>query len=296
MIKVIAADMDGTLLDNRHQLAQETREAIEAACHAGIRFMIATGRNYSGAMEALKDAGLTCDYIVGSGAEVRNPQKQVVFTAPIDIGLCREVYEALKPYPVSEVYCTDTFDYRIGEAAEIEAGFLRQMRVFHIDKSIDDEQAKLDPLYQRIRSNTRIISDFDELETAQVPVYKIFLYSDDVLMLDEIRLALEKNPKIAVAASFVTNLEITDIKAQKGPVLKSYIESLGYKMEEVMVLGDSMNDYSMLSMDFGATVAMENGMPEIKKVSKYITKTNGEHGVAHAIYTLLEKRKRGEIV
>ena len=55
-------------------------------------------------------------------------------------------------------------------------------------------------------------------------------------------------------------MEITDARAQKGPILKEYIESLGYTMDEVMVLGDSLNDYSMMSMDFGATVAMGNAV------------------------------------
>ncbi|HEX3022690.1 MAG TPA: HAD hydrolase family protein, partial [Lachnospiraceae bacterium] len=79
-----------------------------------------------------------------------------------------------------------------------------------------------------------------------------------------------------------------NIEAQKGIALKEYIESLGYRMDEVMVLGDSMNDYSMLSMDFGATVAMENAMDRIKEVSKYITKTNDEDGVAYAIQKVLD--------
>ena len=61
-------------------------------------------------------------------------------------------------------------------------------------------------------------------------------------------------------------------------------------MDEVMVLGDSLNDLSMISMDFGATVAMENGDPEVKQAAKYITKTNEELGVAHAIRELLKRR------
>lgn len=78
------------------------------------------------------------------------------------------------------------------------------------------------------------------------------------------------------------------MRAQKGPVLKEYIESLGYTMEEVMVFGDSLNDFSMLEMDFGATVAMENADPEVKAVAKYVTKSNTEHGVAYVIEKLLE--------
>ena len=124
------------------------------------------------------------------------------------------------------------------------------------------------PLYRRIVENTKIISEFQELEESQVSVYKVFLYSNDLEMLARISKKLEKNKKLAVASSFKTNLEITAVEAQKGPVLKQYIESLGYTMDEVMVLGDSLNDYSMISMDFGATVAMENAVPEIKKAAK----------------------------
>ena len=99
-----------------------------------------------------------------------------------------------------------------------------------------------------------------------------------------------QNPELAVASSFILNQEVTEVRAQKGPVLKEYIESLGYTMDEVMVLGDSLNDYSMISMDFGATVAMENAVPEIKKAAKYITKSNNEFGVAYAIDQVLERQ------
>ena len=60
--------------------------------------------------------------------------------------------------------------------------------------------------------------------------------------------------------------------------------------EEVMVFGDSLNDYSMLSMDFGATVAMENADEEVKRVSKYVTKSNEDLGVAYTIHELLKKQ------
>lgn len=213
MIKVIASDMDGTLLDDNHRLAEETLAAIHKACDSGIRFMVATGRNFQGAMQELKGVEMTCDYILGSGAEVRNPDREVVFTAPLAMELCEEIYEALKAYPVSVVFCTDQYDYRIGTLKEIEDSFIRQLKAFHLDKNMTEEQAKADPIYQHVKANTKIISEFSALKAADVPVYKIFLYSDDIVMLDSIRKELDMNDRIAVAASFETNLEITDIKA-----------------------------------------------------------------------------------
>ena len=62
-------------------------------------------------------------------------------------------------------------------------------------------------------------------------------------------------------------------------------------MDEVMVLGDSLNDYSMMSMDFGATVAMGNAVSELKKRTNILRMSNDELGVAYAIRELLKKQK-----
>lgn len=96
MIKVIASDMDGTLLGDDHKIAPETQVAIKRACDAGIRFMVATGRNFRGAMDALKDTDITCDYILSSGAEVRNPQREVVKRTPIPLISARRSMRNLK--------------------------------------------------------------------------------------------------------------------------------------------------------------------------------------------------------
>lgn len=289
MIKVIASDMDGTLLGDDHKPAPETLAAVKKACDAGIRFMIATGRNFPGAMAELKDAELVCDYIVGSGAEVRNPQQEVVVTHPISIELCRAIYEEIRDYPLSVTFCTDGYDYKIGTPEEIEESLMLQMQLFF--SNLPREELAKSETYRRIKKSTRSMSDMDELEAAGVPVYKLFLYSEDKAMLDEMNVRLQRNKDIAVASSFPTNLEITDVKAQKGPVLKEYIESLGYTMDEVMVLGDSLNDLSMISMAFGATVAMTNADPEVKSAAKYITKSNTEFGVAYAIEELLKRQE-----
>lgn len=280
--------MDGTLLGDDHKPALETLAAVKKACDAGIRFMIATGRNFPGAMAELKDAELVCDYIVGSGAEVRNPQQEVVVTHPISIELCRAIYEEIRDYPLSVTFCTDGYDYKIGTPEEIEESLMLQMQLFF--SNLPREELAKSETYRRIKKSTRSMSDMDELEAAGVPVYKLFLYSEDKAMLDEMNTRLQRNKDIAVASSFPTNLEITDVKAQKGPVLKEYIESLGYTMNEVMVLGDSLNDLSMISMDFGATVAMANADPEVKSAAKYITKSNTEFGVAYAIEELLKRQ------
>lgn len=286
MIKVIASDMDGTLLNEDHEMAPETAEAVRRACDRGIRFIVATGRNFTQAAEQLKDVDITCDYILASGAEVRDSRQQIISRISMDLDLCEQIYEELNAWPVSVIFSTDSFDYRIGTPEKIKESMLLQAQLFHLNMS--PEEIIKTPIYQRIIKKTKIISGMEELRDAKVPVYKIFLFSDDFAMLKELGKLLSRDKRIAVASSFESNLEITDVRAQKGPVLKEYIESLGYSMDEVMVLGDSMNDYSMLSMDFGATIAMGNAMPEVKRAAKYVTKTNEEAGAAYAIERLLE--------
>lgn len=288
MIKVIASDMDGTLLNDDHEMTPRTVEAVRRANAQGIRFIVTTGRNFSQAMEQIERLELKCDYILASGAEVRDSNQRIVSRINMDLDLCEEIYEELKKWSVPTVFSTNQYDYRIGTPEQVEESVLLQGQIFHAN--MPKEEILKTSLYQRIKKNTRAISSMEELRKAGVPVYKIFLFSDDIAMLKRLEQALSRDQRIAVASSFVDNLEITDVRAQKGPVLKSYIESLGYTMDEVMVLGDGMNDYSMLSMDFGATIAMGNAVPEIKAAAKYVTKTNEEAGAAYAIERLLSQR------
>ncbi|HJA05561.1 MAG TPA: Cof-type HAD-IIB family hydrolase [Candidatus Mediterraneibacter pullicola] len=288
MIRVIASDMDGTLLGDDHRIAPETLEAIKEAQEAGIRFMIATGRNFKGAMAELQDTGLVCDYVVGSGAEVRDPMQNVIETRVLSRELCRRVYKSVKKFPVSVIFCTDGYDYRVGTPEEVEESLILELQLFH--ENMTREEILKTSVYRRIKENSKVVSGLKEMEEKKIPVYKIFLFSDDTDMLEQIDKVLGENRDIAVASSFPTNLEITDVRAQKGPVLKNYIERLGYAMDEVMVFGDSLNDLSMLEMDFGATVAMENASPEVKAAAKYVTKSNNEHGVAYAIRELLKRQ------
>lgn len=289
MIKVIASDMDGTLLDNNHMLNERTIAAIKAAQKAGIRFMISTGRSFKQVEHVMKDVGIKCDYIVSSGAEIRNEDNEILQSSCMNIEDCRAVYEVLSKYNVTTIFGGEDGDYCIGSTSEREQELIDHMRTFH--PNLSEEECRESELFQFMIKNTKVVSSFEELEKSNTRIIKIFATSNDLELLKKVDTKLQENPNIAVAASFENNIEVTDVQAQKGIALKKYIESLGYTMDEVMVFGDSMNDYSMISMDFGATIAMENGMQKIKHAAKYITKSNAEDGVAYVIEELLKKRK-----
>ena len=238
MIKVIASDMDGTLLCDDHRIAPDTIAAVKEACAAGIRFMVATGRGYEGAMAELDGTGIVCDYILGSGAEVRDPQRKIVKECGIGMELCREICEEVKEFPISIVFLTNEGDYRIGTEKEVEESIIAEMQLFHVNMT--REEVVKTSEYRRAIESVKVVSDFEEIEKAGIPVFKLFMFSHDLELVRRVTKHLEKNPKIAVASSFESNVEITDARAQKGPILKEYIESLGYTMDEVMVLGDTV--------------------------------------------------------
>ena len=239
-------------------------------------------------LEELKDLDLGCDFIVGSGAEVRNPKGEILKSIGFTYEVCNEVAKVLEEYPISVLYCAGPYEYRVGTPEEVEESIVRQIQLFHLSECRD--QIEQSELYKRVKASSRRIDSVDELEKQGIIIHKIFLFTGDLEMLDKIKRRLMQNPELAVASSFYNNLEITVKGAEKGPAIQEYIESLGYTKEEVMVFGDSLNDYSMLSMDFGATVAMENADEEVKRVSKYVTKSNEDLGVAYTIHELLKKQ------
>ena len=286
MIKVIASDMDGTLLNNNHVFSEKTIQSIKKACEKGFRFMVVTGRNYVSALEPLGKTDLECDYILSSGAEIRNPKQEVQLSFALTFEQCESLYLKLKKYPIAIMFCSEEKNYIIGTFEEADDAILYYIKYFHETK--EKESLRKSYLYKMMWSKTKELENFEELRKNKTPITKMFLVSDDIEMLMDIKKEMEETPEFAVSSSFKNNLEITDIRAQKGPILKEYIESLGYTMNEVMVLGDSLNDYSMMEMDFGATIAMANADEEIKKVAKYITKSNEEDGVAYVIDEMLK--------
>ena len=286
MIKVIASDMDGTLLDENHMLTDRTAKAIKKAQDVGIHFIIATGRGYMSAMPLLKEKEIDCDYVAASGAEVRNSKGEIIQRNAMKKEDYIMAYELLEKYHLLYTIETDEYSCFIGSEEQLEENMLQHMKVFY--KTMSEEDIRKLPFFKLIMSRCKAFANFEEFVRADLEVTKLFSMSNDMELLKKLGAELRENPNLAVSSSFYDNLEITDVKAQKGIALKTYVESLGYTMDEVMVFGDSMNDESMLEMDFGATIAMENAVDEIKVVVKYITKSNEEDGVAYAIEELLK--------
>ncbi len=286
MIKVIASDIDGTLLNQEHHLCRENIEAIMRARESGISFLISTGRKYKDVIRVLESEKLADGYISLSGAQTVSGNGELLNAIPLAKETVGKVVEYASDYPVLVILNAMEEDYVIGTQTELEEILRSQENILNGGKSMEkNSDYSLIPM---LKKRTTAVPSLEILHSKVNAIYKIFIAGEDLEALARLDQKIRQIPDAASASSFVTNLEITHAKAQKGPVLLDFIQKGGYRMDEVMVIGDSMNDYSMLSMDYGATVAMGNAMEELKEVAMYVTADCDHHGVADAINSLLD--------
>ena len=284
MIKLIASDMDGTLLNSNHDIDKETVEAIRKAEEAGIIFAISTGREYESVKEVLDKHDIKAQCILSNGAEYRDEEGNILDIININNEYARKIIDILdrnnfsaRIFTNKGVYTTSTREKALEE-------------VIHRTKSFNPELTESEA--RKISENLRFftvlkyIDDLDKFFNEDLEVRKFVAFHNDIELIDKIKREISKIEGLAISSSFRDNIEITDINAQKGIILEKVAKKLSIAREEVMILGDSFNDYSMFEI-FEETVAMENAIPEVKDIAKYITDTNDNLGVAKAILSVL---------
>ncbi len=287
MYRVIATDLDGTLCRDDHSIDERTKAFIDEMIDRGFRFVVVTGRNFQMVHNSFGDWRPDCYYIVTSGGEVRNSKGKQLFKQPIEKTKVKEVVDTLKKYGCDPFLQAEDAEYAVGEPDVLINRIRKLIPEEYKDMSV--EEIKNSKMYKTFFHRSQILSPESWYEELDRDVFKIDTFCDEPDRLEKLKNVINNEIEgVVEASSFGNNAEITAESAQKGIVLKKLIEKLGYSMDEVMVFGDSFNDYSMLSMDFGATVAMGNSMPGLSKVTKYKTITNEEHGVEYAVRMMLD--------
>jgi Cof subfamily protein (haloacid dehalogenase superfamily) len=286
MIKLIASDMDGTLIFDQ-KISKENLEAILAAQKKGIKFAIATGRAYEDVKPFLDEYGLTCECVVLNGGEYRDITGGIVEGIYIDKSLVTEIIRIISEAKLAvEIYTNDGY-YTTNTKEEILDSMVKRSKIFRphiIDAKKIYQNAVNHPHF--IKMN--YISNIDEFLKSNLEIGKIISFADSAAELNEPREELNKLGGIVISSSFTTNIEINHMNATKGRILAKAAARMGINKDEVAILGDGLNDYSMF-VEFPNSFAMENAIPEIKEVAKYITASNVEHGVAKAIYRILNR-------
>ncbi|NFS10010.1 HAD family phosphatase [Clostridium botulinum] len=292
MIKLIALDMDGTLLNNNHDIDVETVEAIRKAEEAGIIFTISTGREYDSVKGILDKHNIRCQCILSNGAEYRDEEGNILEVININEEYAKQIIKILDENKLPARIFTDkgVFTTSTREEALQEVVF----RTLTFNPNLTEDEAKKMAEKEGFFTSLKYIDDVEKFFEDGIEVRKFVAFHKDVELIDKIKKTVGKLEGLAISSSFDDNIEITDLNAQKGIILEQVAKKMDIDIKDVMILGDSFNDYSMFEI-FEESVAMKNAIPEVKEIAKYITDSNGNLGVAKAIYNVLNNEMNNMI-
>lgn len=260
--KLIAVDLDDTLLSDDLSISQINRQAIACAVSKGVKVTISTGRMFRSTLPYVEQLKIDIPVITYQGALIKNAYLQEVMLArPLPLDVSMEIIEESRKHGVHiQVYLGDDyfFDKHNGYS-----------KMYYDLSGIEGKAVK--SLEDFLTEAPLKILIMDSPETIS---YLTGLYSEKF-----------KN-KAEITISKSNYLEFTNIDASKGSALKYLADSLGIKRDEVIAVGDGYNDISMIKYA-GLGVAMSNAPDDVKMHADYVTCSNEENGVAFVIEKFL---------
>lgn len=281
MIKLIASDMDGTLLDNTQSVSKNNIAAINRANQLGIQFVVATGRSITEATPLVKNLKEDPDFITINGAQVFNNKLEEVVKIPLDRDVVKECSNTLIQNNIYFELITDHGIYSKDRATKMGLYVdifkkLNPSTLYKTALSWATNRAKI--------IHIKFVDSFEPIiNDPKIDVLKILAISPKgATAFNDVRNAFSKFDNISITSSAPDNIEINNIDAQKGTALYRFAKKQGISMDEVMAIGDNLNDESMIDAA-GIGVAMENAVDHIKDIAQYHTDTNLNDGVAKAI-------------
>ncbi|QHS24246.1 Cof-type HAD-IIB family hydrolase [Virgibacillus sp. MSP4-1] len=289
-MKFIASDFDGTLLNEKGMISERNIKAINKARSKGIQFAAATGRSYDAAIKPLKHAGINCPIIALNGATIYDENHHLIDSIPMDRETCKKILAVSQDAHLYIEFFTSDGIY--SSSREQFAEVLEDiMKSANPDVTREEVETQVNQRFQN--EKIQFIDDYRKLiNHNDIQIFKMLCSSLNPDNLEMVYEQLKNESDIAITSSGHMNLEFNHPNAQKGMALERLAKQMNISMEDVMALGDNLNDKSMLERA-GRGVAMENAAEEILSLCNYKTKTNEEDGVAYAIEEMLEEMKQG---
>jgi len=271
MIRLVAIDIDGTLLDSRWQLPDRNRNAICAAVGGGVEVAIVTGRRYDFAKPILDLLPCPVTAIVSNGAIVRSPDGATPVRRLLSRAIVQTVLDATRAYRDSAALIFDR--PRDGQVVFERIDWSHPSRRGYAER------------------NREFIVEVDPLEAAltEDPIQVMFNGGVAAMRgLADLLRALPSSPGFAVAVTEYVErdfslVDVLPAGCTKGATLAEWARRQGYARGEVMALGDNLNDLEMLEAA-GVPVVMGNAVPALLEHGWPITATNDAAGVAEAIH------------
>ncbi len=267
-VRLIALDLDGTLLNSEKQLSPENAEALSNAAKAGIEIVPATGRFYRAIPEVIRALPFVHYVISVNGAEVYDVARgEAVCRAEIPWQRAVEVMELFDTLPV------------IYDCYQNGWGWMTK------DLYDQAEQYTFSPhTLSMIRTFRTPVPDLKALIRERASgVQKVLAFFRDMDFRAKMLKTLPKElPDLVVTTSIQNNIEVNSREATKGNALRKLTDLLGLKPEQTMAFGDDLNDVTMLQ-EAGIGIAMGNAADEVKAAADFVTGSCNESGVALAL-------------
>lgn len=264
MYKLIAIDLDDTLLTDGLTVTEGTKRAMAAAINQGVTVTIATGRMFASAQKIAEQIELNVPIITYQGALVKTLlDGQVLYERNVPADVAKELH------------------------AFVEENHLH-LQLYVDDKLYGTEDNERIQKYSALTNIPYFIEpDFKKL--IELPLSKMLII-DEPARLDEIAEQLFPliGDRIHMTKSKAHYLEFMHKEGTKGHALQFMASHLGYEMAETIAIGDAWNDREMIEAA-GLGVAMGNAIESLKELADYVTLSNNDEGVRHVIEKFILK-------
>ncbi|MFZ7132207.1 MAG: Cof-type HAD-IIB family hydrolase [Eubacteriales bacterium] len=255
--KLLAVDIDGTLLNSDGILTQNTKESIHKAVERGVIFVICTGRPIQGVTDLNEEIGLDLPYITYNGAMVvMGKSKEILYERSLPKEQSRKIYRLGQHYDVTMVIWGNNQLYT---------------------NKINDHSIEYSGL-----TKTKCI-EIQDLDDIPYDITKILWYEDhEELLTCQKELEGQIDNHINMHFSRPYFLEFVDAQATKAIAIEKLCDYYGFGYNQTIAIGDGENDLSMIQ-SAGLGVAMSNAPEKIRRAAAFVTLSCDEDGVAHVI-------------
>ncbi len=258
MIQLIAADLDGTLLDSSKRLSPDLFPLIRRLRQEGIRFAAASGRQYDNLRMLFSEVADEISFISENGAAVYD-RSTCLFADELPKEYFIPPIETIRTLPdVNAVLCTHAGAFSEGSTDPV---FVQNARMY----------------YERLT----IVPDLLPV-LAEQPAFKLAVFEKAHAETGCFPVLQAHRDHFAVVLSGADWVDLMNPQTNKGTGLMHLAEHLGIPLENTMAFGDYLNDAELLKT-CGCAFVMENGHPDVKKLAHHIAPSNDANGVVRAI-------------
>ncbi|MGM3175830.1 pyridoxal phosphatase [Dickeya lacustris] len=264
--RIIALDLDGTLLTAKKTILPDSLHALAEAREAGIRVIIVTGRHHSAIHPFYQALALDTPVICCNGTYLYDyAQAQALHANPLSTGQAKQVLHRLQQYDIHALMYADDAMYYQQETGHITRTQTWAQNLPHAQR----------PVFRQVSS----LMDAADEATA---IWKFATHHGDTAVLNDAARQLEHELGLSCEWSWMDQVDIAQTGNSKGRLLQRWVESQGMSMSQVVAFGDNFNDISMLS-SAGLGVAMGNSADEVKAHANMVIGNNESPGIAEVI-------------